>query len=310
MHNVGHYVTKFLYTLRRYGVREALLLTNDFFKCRWAGLDANYTSTRYPSFPPDVFSLERPIDLSAVGNFEKEVPSPAVVLHCHYVELLSELIPWMGNLPTDTHYYVSTDSTAKKRAIEAALVCLEPSVLDVRVLPNRGFDIAPFFVGFRDVLVSYEIVLKIHCKKTPQLLKSIIDDWKHKIFSSLLGSQEHIKQIQRHFACHADMGIIAPPLWRLIRGTNHHIMNELLQKHGITLPHDTAINFPEGTMFWGRTKALKPWLDLNLSFDDFEDSATSPRDGTLAHALERLIFFGCGIEGMHWGRVSPSRGIS
>jgi hypothetical protein len=33
-------------------------------------------------------------------------------------------------------------------------------------MPNRGRDIAPFLVGFRDLIPNYQLVLKLHTKKS------------------------------------------------------------------------------------------------------------------------------------------------
>jgi lipopolysaccharide biosynthesis protein len=41
-------------------------------------------------------------------------------------------------------------------------------------------------------------------------------------------------------------------------------------------------------MFWARVDALKPFFDLNLSWDDYPEEPL-PCDGTMLHALERLI---------------------
>lgn len=63
----------------------------------------------------------------------------------------------------------------------------------------------------------------------------------------------------------------------------------LLQKMGIKLPLNEAIDFPVGSMFWARSAALKPLLDLQLGFEDFEDTNPRQRDGTLAHALSAAL---------------------
>jgi lipopolysaccharide biosynthesis protein len=52
----------------------------------------------------------------------------------------------------------------------------------------------------------------------------------------------------------------------------------------------TTFNFPLGTMFWARTAALKPLLELGLLWDDYPAEPV-PGDGSLLHALERLLPF-------------------
>lgn len=308
---INAYAAKFLGAWSRYGIKETLLLTRDFFRRRWAsicGLDVNalYEGVRYSCFPPDVYSLQRKIDLDADEKILRDHTGVAVILHCHYVHLLPHALPWLSNLPRSCQFYVSTDTNEKKQKILKILNGFNFSLLDVRVLPNRGFDIAPFFIGFRDILLTNRIVLKIHIKLSPQLPTTEVQNWNKLCFDTLLGSKKRVQDIISHFIKNNDIGIIAPNnYYRPVKGLNYYFMKILLKAHHIDLPRDVAIDFPSGSMFWCRSKALLPWLNLKLSFEDFEDSARSPRDGTLAHALERLMFYGCGIEGLFWGRLSP-----
>ena len=51
-----------------------------------------------------------------------------------------------------------------------------------------------------------------------------------------------------------------------------------------------TFNFPVGSMFWARTAALRPLLELGLGWDDFPEEPV-PYDGSLLHAIERLLPF-------------------
>ncbi len=46
--------------------------------------------------------------------------------------------------------------------------------------------------------------------------------------------------------------------------------------------------FPIGTMFWARSSALAPLMNLKLDWDDYPQEPL-PYDGTLLHAIERLF---------------------
>ena len=72
-----------------------------------------------------------------------------------------------------------------------------------------------------------------------------------------------------------------------------------LAKSGITITPDSALDFPVGSMFWARSAALRPLLDLELSFEDFP-AEVGQTDGTLAHAIERLYFYACEKSGLRW----------
>src|SRR5262249_13012858 len=61
--------------------------------------------------------------------------------------------------------------------------------------------------------------------------------------------------------------------------------------------------FPSGSMFWARSAALRPLLDLNLSYGDFPEEA-GQIDGTPAHAIERLYYYACERAGFTWLKVA------
>ena len=71
----------------------------------------------------------------------------------------------------------------------------------------------------------------------------------------------------------------------------------------MNLRADAALDFPAGSMFWARGAALRPLLDLGLSFDDFP-AETGQTDGTLAHAIERLFLHSCERAGYGWLKIA------
>ena len=56
-------------------------------------------------------------------------------------------------------------------------------------------------------------------------------------------------------------------------------------------------------MFWARTAALKPLLELKLTFEDFPEE-DAQIDGTIAHAIERLYFFVAESTGFDWVKIA------
>ena len=71
---------------------------------------------------------------------------------------------------------------------------------------------------------------------------------------------------------------------------------------GVALDKNLVLEFPSGSMFWGRSAALRPLLDLKLTFEDFpeEDGRV---DGTLAHAIERSVLISAEAAHLEWLKV-------
>jgi lipopolysaccharide biosynthesis protein len=64
----------------------------------------------------------------------------------------------------------------------------------------------------------------------------------------------------------------------------------LARRIGISTPLDDAFDFPLGNMFWARPAALRPLLTLGLEWNDWP-LEPADYDGTIMHALERLLPF-------------------
>ncbi len=282
-------------------------LAEQYFRDNGLDYSAAHSVGRvYGTFPPDVGVLQRPADLPRYSGVSCPDASLSAVVHCYYPQILPELGKYIDNLPRRAALYVSTDSQEKARRISAFFEPFEFSKLEVRVFPNKGWDMAPFFAGFKDVLPRYEFALKLHAKGSPQHGKEEAHAWRAMLYNSLAGSRERVENILAFLACEPEVGVAAPPtplFMREISQTLNHVpMRDILRRYAIELPRDAAIDFPVGGMFWARTAALRPLLELDLNFDNFT-ADTTMRDGTLAHTLERLIFWSAGIAGMKWVRL-------
>ncbi len=292
----------------KYGYPHALIL-NYFFRI---GIDispALCVGRRSRQWPPSVFPQQKDIVLPA-GIYTENRLKVAAVLHCFYPDVLKEkLLSHISYLPESTHLYISTDTKEKASAIKIMTAHLPLAKIEIRVMPNKGWDIAPFLAGFRDVLQQYDLICKIHAKSSPHMESHLVDEWHDLLFGSLLGSEEHLIKIIALFNRDSRLGLLAPPSLpfnRMDSSSNAKMFYDVARRLNIVIGKTEAIDFAMGSMFWARSDALMPLLNLNLTFDDFECTDANYRDGSLAHALERCFILSCCKSGHEWGRVPPA----
>ena len=235
-------------------------------------------------------------------------PSIAVVAHMFYEDLFALYKTALLNIPFPCNLYLATDAEEKSSQLLKLFADWTGNV-EVRVVPNRGRDIAPKLVGFGHVYSDYEYVLHLHTKK--QVREHGLEGWRDHLLQHLLGSRKIVEGIIHTFDTIPSLGIVAgthfPAVKRWIGwGENKSIAEGLASRMAIDISEVTAINFPAGSMFWMRPAAIKPLLDLQLSLTDFPDER-GQMDGTTAHAIERLYYIVCEDAGYSWLKVTTSR---
>lgn len=292
-----------VYASRSWKVTEPLRNAGAWLRgCRRRGAAAQTAV-----WPPDVRALEKPLHLTAGPT--PGMPALGVFLHIYYPEVAEEMLACLAMLPDTAQVHISTDSESKRETL-AALFAAKGFAgrTEIRVCPNQGWDIAPFLVGFSDVIPRYPLILRLHSKRSTQLPGNTGDAWRAMLYNALAGSKERVNAILQAFAEDRKLGLVCPPVvdyWaeHVHFGGNFTQMRDLLSGHGIQIQENTPIDFPMGSMFWCRPEVLSPWLDKRFSYENFAPLAADKRDSSLAHSLERLFFFGCGIAGFSWARV-------
>lgn len=259
------------------------------------------TNARRP-LPERDFAIRTPLPKTSKVVLPKNL---AVVIHAFYTELFPEILTSLKNIETNFKLYVSTSDEHKKRIISD--MCSEYGVVNVeiRVFENRGRDVAPKIVGFRDIYDKHEYFLHLHTKKSPHL--SDLEGWRSYLIGNLIGSTEIVRSIFSLFLSDKRVGVIFPQHFGPVRamlnwGFDFEAAKNILRRAHWDLSKDSVLEFPSGSMFWGRSAAMKSLLDLELRFEDFSDEAGQV-DGTLAHAIERSYLHFAECAGFHWLKV-------
>jgi hypothetical protein len=235
-----------------------------------------------------------------------QVPRIAVVVHAFYVERLTAILERIVEIPGFPDVFVTTDTEDKKTQITDKLVGWRFGHFEVRVVPNRGRDIAAKLFGLGDIYDKYDLVLHLHTKKSTHAEGG--DDWFYHMLQTLAGSEQVIRSVLAAFAAQPKLGLLFADHWDPIVsylnwGYNFEIARDLAGRIDIDLSREAPLEFPSGSMFWARPMALSPLLSLQLAPDDFPEEAGQV-DGTVAHAIERLFLFACERAGYSWISVA------
>jgi hypothetical protein len=228
-----------------------------------------------------------------------------VFLHLFYPDLAPVFRDRLAVLGVPHRIHISTDTEAKAAVIRAVF----PEA-QVRVLPNRGRDVFPKLCGFADAHAAHDIVLHLHGKKSAH--SGRLDQWLQQCLDCLLPPSAEVNRILSLFDAVADLGMVAPLTYQAVLGAAHwgdnqQIAQELALRMGLEgpLPDDTTLEFPVGSMFWARTAALRPLLELGLQDEHFPPEAGQV-DATPAHAVERLFGVVCRATGHRLIRVAAA----
>jgi len=217
----------------------------------------------------------------------------AVIIHAHYPEILQEIMErmsWMGVEATTLYITTNQGKAAEIKEILARY----PYKFSITTLPNRGRDVLPFLKILPKVLSDgAELVLKLHTKKSPHRIDG--EKWRKEMFDSLL-EKSFVTRTKLALLCDEKFGLSAPaehfvPMsyyW----GSNITNVEDLCKKMDWNNPIFDGAQFVAGTMFFAGRRLLTDLLAMGLLESDFDDESGQV-DGTMAHAVERMIGFIC-----------------
>ena len=241
------------------------------------------------------YCRNKEVDLLVAANHARfsRRSNIAVVLHCYHEDLVYDLVEQYVRPYSEK---VDVFATLRPDVSVECIKYLEDNLGNVMLLPmeNRGRDIRPFLFVLRKLnQLGYALACKLHTKRSPQLEEG--DVWRQSLVKSLLGGGDAIAFAEQCFGKQADLGVLAPAgsLVSLsieeINAGNRPWLDKLLSKLGRKdLIGSYRTLFPAGSMYWFRVASLAGLDDLVLAEDAFE-LEVGQLDGTLAHAVERLV---------------------
>jgi len=230
----------------------------------------------------------------------------AVIVHCYYIDLIDELLDHILFIPHPYRLFVSTDTPSKQEILTKKIEARQIPAFEVRLTTNRGLDVAPKYVTFRDVYFQCDYFVHLHGKKSPHGGQDWGNRWRKYLLHSLVGSPAIINSI---LAILRDprIGLVFPDPFdpntpQLRWSRNYEVSLALAKKLGIKISPDYCPPYPAGSMFWGKASMVRPLLDLNLQFEDFP-AEKGQLDGELQHAIERMIVPIAHAQGLYGQRI-------
>lgn len=230
------------------------------------------------------------------------------VAHIFYADMAEEILQRLSVLPKG-YYLVATTSNEENQAQIRAVMERYGVDGEVRVVAsNRGRDIGAFLVDCNDVLASgkWDIVVKIHSKKSVQDDYNAAQLFKTHLYDNLLNSRAHVANILAEFAAHPALGMVLAPLPHMgypTMGhawfTNREPAQAVAKRLGINVPFDKDMPLATyGSMFIARPQALAKLVNAGFKPENFPVEG-GYKDGSLAHVLERLMAYAALSEGFY-----------
>lgn len=222
-----------------------------------------------------------------------------VFIHLYYTDTLDYYAKYINRIPLCIDIYISYSDNIIKDKISSMLnrnnqVCFIKK-------ENRGRDISAFLVAFRKYMLNYQYICFLHDKKEKiKTRKRTIEEWIYSLWENMLASAEYINNIIWKLETNNALGLLVPPSI-ISEHSNIAIENiwygdyentkQLAERLNLNCDMDVKKTpITQGTCFWAKTDAIKKLIDYEWKYQDFPNEPL-PSDGTISHAVERILAY-------------------
>ncbi len=239
------------------------------------------------------------------GPLQPAVASGSVVAicHCHDPDLVPELATCLLALPRGAALHVTASDPAVFEAWERYR---GRSRVPIRfhATENRGRDLLPFFTVARGLAIGPDAaILKVHGKRSGYSDQG--EWWRRDTLRGLLPGPFAAARSLARFTSDPLLALLGAPgsfiAHPVYWGGNREAVGAMMREIAGGETKDEDLGFIAGSMFWIRgayLAALLPRIDP----DRFEPEPIG-RDGTHAHAVERVIGMAALAGGWHIGEI-------
>lgn len=235
----------------------------------------------------------------------------AIHLHIHYPDTLPYFLEPIERLGMPVDLYVTTTGPTNRLRIEAGLLDYTRGSVSIAEGPNRGRDIGPFMTLVGDMIGDkvYDLIGHFHGKKSLSSSEAMGRNWRDFLLGTLLGEPGDISKIFGLFAADEKLGLVFAEDRHAVGWTENRAIAENIAGRLNPRPvlSDFSV-FPLGNMFWARPAALRSLWNASFTWSDYPVEPIQD-DGTILHAVERMLPGICESVGMRWATVYK-RGLS
>ena len=245
-----------------------------------------------------------------------------VHIHVYYIAAWPKIETYLKNIIADSSCNVKIFVTVSNTIDDSKIYRIErsriPNMSLLRV-PNRGYDIEPFFYLLRSIsLDSYDYIIKLHTKNVVRGIDMNFNgrylsrvQWPTFLFEAIAGSKKTFSKNIEILKNDKSLGMIASSY--LISNVCYHqdelCEKEIYENYIKKLNAERIINptYVAGTMFIARSDIFKPLVEAGLLSEVFEQSESRKLGDTKAHAVERLFGVLVALKGMKLQGFDKSR---
>lgn len=229
----------------------------------------------------------------------------AIQAHFHYPELIGDFLSKIAANEARCDLLLSTNDEAKAEVLRNATAAFDRGRVEIRIVPNRGRDIGSLLTAYgREIVQNYDVVGHLHAKRSRDVDLTLGETWREFLWQHLLGDRYPMMDVAlAHLAKDEQLGLVFAEEPHLCDwDDNLAIAKTLAAQAGLETPLPPFFEFPVGTMFWARPQVLAPLLELKLGWSNYPEEPLA-NDGTILHALERLLPFAARKEGLTYATV-------
>lgn len=237
-------------------------------------------------------------DGGAAEQVDYDPRETVVVVNLYYLETLGCYAPYLNNIPEKTDIYIFSSD---RRVLREAKKLVKREGVFFYWKENRGRDLSALLVAFHPFLSQYKYLCFLHDKSAKQeYLKGDLEFWVKNLWGNMVMSEEFIAGAIALLE-YKSYGVLLPPKpvgeymdayyidpWHDDYENVCHMARQLGVELKIEKTDTEAVAI--GSVFWCRTDAMEKLFSHKWEYRDFPDEPM-PDDGTVSHAVERIIGF-------------------